>query len=114
MRAPCKAPAEPLQDPITSAPQTHPVTTDTQLVPTQFLRNQAVGEMMEGRRRNADQNSHQSPPAGLRPQDRKPLGIWLQDTGQDRLTAFPELTRLDTVACCPALLGGIECKLFPE
>lgn len=42
------------------------------------------------------------------------MGIWLQDTGQDQLTAFPELTRLDTVACCPALLGGIECKLFPE
>lgn len=42
------------------------------------------------------------------------MGIWLQDTGQDQLTASPELTRLDTVACCPAMLGGIECKLFPE
>jgi hypothetical protein len=69
---------------------------------------------MEGNQRHEDQNSHQGPPDGLRPQDRKPAGVWPRDVEWGLLAALAALTGLDTVACHPAWLGGLEFRLFPE
>lgn len=72
MRAPCKAPAEPPQDPITSAPQIRPVTTDTQLVPSQSPRSQAVEERWKEGKGTQYRSKQPSKPTS-----------WPQTTGQE-------------------------------